>query len=431
MLMRLMMILCLLVVSAVPVWAGEKDAVIESSSAPIAEQMTIEEALAKVTITAEDRLDGDVYHIRYTFTNPTDVYIEKDILYTEVYLLAYWNDTCSLITKVDNSPNRHLSIAPHSETTMVLSFPKEYTHERYSYRGMRFQFAQNDSLGGVLWPINTDASDKASDNVTKSDPCPVSFEVKIIPPAEGTVLSELLLTVDNRTSQAFHTIKDLRVSGKFYVPSIDRKVQINFGRQGPIEVSIPPHSQTTIPFTVLTENADRDFRETYLFVSLDDKHYVYTFDGHSEEWGRRKMYLPPDPVKSDTESTRSHLSYYIENNKVHCFFKVHNPYDKHCFLPAVSLGWYYLTPFCTEKNISKVFWTGPQFIRFRPNETKYYTFSFDLPPDYFALHKTPLTRISFAFCTVQDTFHQTLPLDEQRLSPLQRVLYQPLPYSLK
>lgn len=54
-----------------------------------AEQMTMEDALSKVTIEAEDRLDGDTYYIRYTFTNPTDVPIEKDILYTEVYLLAY------------------------------------------------------------------------------------------------------------------------------------------------------------------------------------------------------------------------------------------------------------------------------------------------------------------------------------------------------
>ena len=100
MLFRIIMVLFLLVIAAVPAWAGEKaNAPIESSSAPVAEQMTMEEALAKVTITAEDWHDGDMYYKRYTFINPTDVAIEKDILYTEVYLLAYWNDTCSLITK--------------------------------------------------------------------------------------------------------------------------------------------------------------------------------------------------------------------------------------------------------------------------------------------------------------------------------------------
>ena len=80
MLFRIMMVVFLLVVSAVPAWAGEKASVpIESSYAPAAEQMTMEEALSKVTIKAEDWLDGDTYHIRYTFINPTDVYIEKEV----------------------------------------------------------------------------------------------------------------------------------------------------------------------------------------------------------------------------------------------------------------------------------------------------------------------------------------------------------------
>ena len=65
----------------------------------VTEQMTMKDALSKVTIESEDWLDGDTYYIRYTFTNPTDVAIEKDILYTEVGLYAYWNDTSSKITK--------------------------------------------------------------------------------------------------------------------------------------------------------------------------------------------------------------------------------------------------------------------------------------------------------------------------------------------
>ena len=72
MFIRCMMILFLLMISVMPVWASEKDVPPTNTTA---EQMTMEDALSKVTIEAEDWLDGDMYYTRYTFTNPTDVRI--------------------------------------------------------------------------------------------------------------------------------------------------------------------------------------------------------------------------------------------------------------------------------------------------------------------------------------------------------------------
>lgn len=76
-----MMIVFLLIVSAMLALAGEKDT---PSFDITIEQMSVEDALSKVTIEAEDWLDGDTYYIRYTFANPTDVAIEKTVEYTDI-----------------------------------------------------------------------------------------------------------------------------------------------------------------------------------------------------------------------------------------------------------------------------------------------------------------------------------------------------------
>lgn len=428
MLFRCMMILFLLMIFISPAWAGEKD--MPPSNIAI-EQMSIEEALSKVTIEAEDWLDGDTYYIRCTFTNPTDIPIEKDILYTTVGLFAYWNDTSSKITKVDNSPNRHLSIAPHSETTMLLSFPKEYTHEQYSFRYAYFFFSDNKYLAYDLYPIDYNTSKKTGGNVSKNTSCPVSFDINIIPPADGTAFSTLQLTINNQTPQSFHTIKDLQSEGVFYIPSIDRNMRLDFAEQGPIAVNVPPYSQTTIPFPVLAEDIYAYYTRTpfpfSLSLSLDDKHYEHELDCSKElAYRTRNTPFPFSFGRPSNTAGQPLLSYYIKDNKVHCFFIVHNRYDKPCTLSYVSLYWHYLTPFNTQKTISKKFYYLREPIHLRANESQYYTFSFDLPPDYVEFHTTFLTHFSIDLFTSQGRIDQDFLMKEQYLSPLCQILYQPL-----
>ncbi|MBQ5587409.1 MAG: hypothetical protein IIU73_02190, partial [Selenomonadales bacterium] len=59
MLFRCMMILFLLMISVMPVWACENTILPTEMTA---EQMMMEDALSKVTIKAEDWLDGDMYY---------------------------------------------------------------------------------------------------------------------------------------------------------------------------------------------------------------------------------------------------------------------------------------------------------------------------------------------------------------------------------
>lgn len=431
MLIRLMMIAFLLIISAMPVRASEKDV---PPTEITAEQMTMEDALSKVTIESEDWLDGDTYYIRYTFTNPTDVGIEKDILYTNVALFAYWNNTCSKITKVDNSPNQHLSIAPHSETTMLLSFPKEYTHDQYSFRSACFYFATKDLLAYDTYSVTPEIPIKTADDLLKKNTCPVSFDIAVIPPKEKNGLSELLLTIDNQTPQEINSMKDLSLWGSCYVPSIDRIARLNFAQSNPIEVDISPYSQKTLTYSTYIDYGFNDGRivpNPYsLSVSLDDQRYTKPFIGHIAEIAYRTTYHIPKQTagltQDITQPLYENVFFYTKGNKVHCFFKVHNQYDKPCVLSYIYLYWDYLTPFYTTKYVHHSFnYHTP--IHLRPNESRYYTFSFDVPTDYSMPCDTLTPRFHCTFYTSQDRFRQHFIFKEQKLPPIQQAIYQPLP----
>ena len=430
MLLRCMMILFLLMISVMPVWAGANTI---SPTEMTAEQITMEDALSKVPIEAEDWLDGDMYYTRYTFTNPTDVRIEKDILYTTVGLFAYWNDTCTKITKVDNSPNQHLSIAPHSETTMLLSFPKEYTHEQYSFRYAYFYFSDKSSLAYDTYTVTPEIPVKTSDDLLKKSTCPISFDISVIPPKEKNGPSELLLTIDNQTPQKIHSMKNLRLWGDCYAPSIDRNARLDFAQPNSIKVDIPPYSQKTITYPFFADfefNYGRIPSNPYtLSVTLDDKQYMKPFVDYDIEIAYRAIYHAPKQLDISAQNTvrplRKNIFYYIKDGKVHCFFKMHNNNNNPCYLKYTSFYWNYLTPFSTRKLV-KHFFSYREPIYLRANESRYYTFSFDLPSDYGMPDNTSSSRFSCSFYTSQNEFCQYFYFKEQYLSPLRHVLYQPL-----
>ncbi|MBQ2113788.1 MAG: hypothetical protein II324_01280 [Selenomonadales bacterium] len=82
--------------------------------------------LSKVTIESDEWMEGDTYHIRYTFTNPTDEVIEETVLRTNVLLYTHDRAPYSpAITKRDPAPEWVLRVEPHSSTTHTITFPKE------------------------------------------------------------------------------------------------------------------------------------------------------------------------------------------------------------------------------------------------------------------------------------------------------------------
>lgn len=139
-----MMITFLLMIFVVPAWAGEQTA---SPSAITAEQSSIENALTKVTIEAEDWLDGNTYHIRYTFTNPADVQIDKQIKYMTVkYEPIYYAATSSKPALQYSEGIPHLIIPPHSTYTTTISLPQQKPAVFNNLTYSRFYFADHSYL---------------------------------------------------------------------------------------------------------------------------------------------------------------------------------------------------------------------------------------------------------------------------------------------
>ena len=119
--------------------------VVESATLPASpskiaseQAMTMEEALEHVTISTEDWLDGNTYYIRYTFTNPTDVAIDKKVDLTTVLYerCSIINDDATIIydspAKKDTLPwteqcsdmIKRLVIPPFSSSKYIIALPQ-------------------------------------------------------------------------------------------------------------------------------------------------------------------------------------------------------------------------------------------------------------------------------------------------------------------
>ena len=131
--MRLLMMICLMIGLMMPsAWAGEKGA----SASP----------LSQITIKAEDRSEGDTYHIRYTFTNPTDEMIDEEIILTDVtYDLCEGIPFNKDITQCSQTLSR-LTIAPLASYTTTISL-KQPVPTKFNYlRSGTFYFADGSYL---------------------------------------------------------------------------------------------------------------------------------------------------------------------------------------------------------------------------------------------------------------------------------------------
>lgn len=148
MFIRYLLLVCLLIVSAMPICTAESTTM-PARSSDVAEfstisatssdlvasdqAMTMEEALECVTISAEDWLDGYTYYIRYTFINPTDVAIDKKVdLTTVAYRRCAYHELWGF-NQHGSSAITALVIPPHGTYTTTLNFPLFTPVAQYHY----------------------------------------------------------------------------------------------------------------------------------------------------------------------------------------------------------------------------------------------------------------------------------------------------------
>lgn len=237
MLFRLMMAVFLLIISAMPAWAEEKIDTLTWLTRPhlFGQQPEYESPLSKISIDSEDWSDGNTYYLRYTFTNPTDTVLEKDIQSITVQLSAYWNKTYTKIQKIAVLPDHHLSIPPYSKTNMLITLPQEYTHQQYTLNATYIRFTENDMLSLDTWTVAADGPD-FTDTAHRS---PVSFQINNTLPADKPYIADLSFVVTNRTAHTLHTMQDVQTDALL-------PYSVLFGRKNSININHSSLFQKTI-----------------------------------------------------------------------------------------------------------------------------------------------------------------------------------------
>ncbi|MBQ1248687.1 MAG: hypothetical protein IIX92_01415, partial [Selenomonadales bacterium] len=131
MLFRCMMITLLLILSVMPVWAGEKDLTDQEIQNDITsnalyhislERINAEQSpLSKIQTDMKLQRKGDTYYLHYTFTNPTDTHIEKTLHYADVlHSVSYPDKFPNLFTQRCEKPTK-FDLPPHASTTVTLA----------------------------------------------------------------------------------------------------------------------------------------------------------------------------------------------------------------------------------------------------------------------------------------------------------------------
>ena len=234
MMVRLLMMICLIMTMLMPcAWAEEKDA----SASP----------LSQVTIEAEDWVEGDLYHIRYTFTNPTDEMIDEEIDFAEIRY-DYHNSTdknnLGQRTQCDETISR-LTIAPHSSSTIIVSLKQPFPSAFNRLITSTFYFKDSYYLLHSISMLNMPKSPfSLLPNVSPSGD--VSLMIRNDSPTETiTELSKILILLNIHGNQ-YYTL-----------------------HAEPSSLTIKPNETKTIPL-LMPENAkNKEYPHISFCISMD------------------------------------------------------------------------------------------------------------------------------------------------------------------
>lgn len=129
MLFRIMMVLFLLVIAAVPAWAGESSSIERKIRAVDEYQMQYNQKrekspLSKLCIESKQWCEGNTYYVRYTLTNPTDELIQEDNAYMTIGYEVFSANMIPLLEEY-SCVMPELAILPHESYSFTVAVPQQ------------------------------------------------------------------------------------------------------------------------------------------------------------------------------------------------------------------------------------------------------------------------------------------------------------------
>ncbi|MBQ6712366.1 MAG: hypothetical protein IJN28_01090 [Selenomonadales bacterium] len=371
--------------------------------------------LYKLTIESDEWMEGDTYHIRYTFTNPTDELIEEAVLRTNVLLYTHdGTPYSSAITKRDPAPEWVLRIEPHSSTTHTITLPKEPAFTHFTHEETRFYLSDGSTLSYFF----------SLPSIIDITPVDIDFRV------EPTALNKgiLTLTITNRSFETLHTLRNIRLytqTGKY--SSHNETVPL----PSPIPLDLEPNETKTLQIPVpLNDHLSPDSAcAHYPDLDIDDLRYMYDRDKKSfTQWVKQKHYqylptvhhakLPDVLIFGNMEPIKNGIVYYLT---------FYNNTDHPQKIAYLSMTSDYEDMFFTQKKISWSLYLKNDPIRLYPGQIKRYAFALPIVAD--------TTETALASTTIFEAkgwsraFDRHPSISAEPLHAMQKVVYKPLRFS--
>ena len=404
MLLRCIMTVLLLIATAMPVWANTSNV---SPSASITEQSAIKNALSKITVEAKDSLDGNTYQIRYTFTNPTDVQIDKSISYmTAKYESFYPASVYStpVVQYSDSLPR--LTIPPHSAYTITVSLPQQNPAVFNDLTGSSFYFDDHSYLDYA----------KALFDAPKA-----LFSLSPIVSDDG----KAYFSVQNDSiSKTITEISNIRLY--FYH---DGQCTISL-LADPITLNVKPNESQVLDFfpaKALTAKAGSPSEPFYPYskpfyemrMKINGISHTYSETSSQYDFATKDTTAYPFKTKYETPSTiylSQKGSFCLDDAFLYAYIPLTNTNDKPISAPF-SKYTLILDYFDQNTLLQTALFDIhlPQNLTMSPHETKHFSFKIRLPSDFH--HDIPIIYHPHFIARHPDMPHVTLlPIEEFPLS---------------
>lgn len=373
--------------------------------------------LYRLTIGSYEWMENDAYHIRYTFTNPTDELLETTVLHTDIMLYANNGTSPSPpVIKRDPAPEWVLRVKPHSSITHTITLPKEPAFTHFIHEETRFCLSDGSTLSYSL-------RDPSIIDIT-----PVDIDFCVDP--TGLNKGILTLTITNRSSEILHELRNIIIytqTGKY--STHNEVVPLS----APIPLDLESNETKTLRIPVpISDHLSLDSACThYPDLDIDDMRYKYDRNKKSFIQQKRqnlyrpqsaslsKEYPPTIPgvlIFGNMEPYKDHIVYYLT---------FYNNSDQPQKADSFIMSSTYEDMFCTSKKIRWSLTVRDKPICLSPGQIKRYGLALPLLADTTAEALSSTTIFEASDWSRGLARHPKI--SAERLHAMQKAVYEPLP----
>lgn len=324
--------------------------------------------LSKVTITAEDWVDGDMYHIRYTFTNPTDEMIDEEIDFTTVgyhYCNYDYKDNGSSTVQYDDTHSL-LTIAPHSSYTATVSLKQPAPSAFNRLVTSNFYFKDSSYLNYCI--------------ASEAPKSPFSLSPNVSP------TGDVFLTIQNNSqTEPITELRNILISAEL------QGKQLYLLRAEPYPLNVKPNETIQIPVTRLDDIIDKKSSYSSYYLTMDINGIPHRYNVFMS--GSRIIMGSTDTFEVQYDSHYAHSihpqasedgSYYLDGTALYVYIQI-NSRNKNEMISAPNASYLiHLTYF--DKNAHSqsrnVYVYLPPDFCLNTDETRYFTVKLPLPTDF-------------------------------------------------